>query len=392
MKISKLLAIFSFTFFLVSCSSASVKTDTHTQNQKAFANEDTYILYALYAEQIGDYMSAASFFKKLYDKSSKKEYLYHYLGDLLVLKNYTKVIKIVDKETEKKTEDISLERIKIVALSELYRLQEAAELSKKVLEKSKDVKDYLLISDIYVKLEKPKTALKYLNTYINSNGCSEKICSKIVMLYANLNDVEGVLKTYLRLYSLDKDEEIAKKIVQIYAYKKDFINMMDFLEKSRSDDESLLELYANYQKYTKAYNLAKELYEKSSNIEYLARSAIYEYESSVDKNDKKMLEKVVKTLEKVVDNDKLPLYLNYLGYILIDHNLDIKEGMKYIQEALEAEPDSVYYLDSLAWGYFKMGNCKKADSIMQSLQNRKGADNEEVVLHVDAIHKCLEKR
>jgi len=391
MKIYKLFVIFSFAFFFASCSSASVKTNTDRGSQKVFANEDTYILYALYAEQIRDYSSAATFFKRLYKKSSKKEYLYRYLGDLLVLKNYTKVIAIVDKTTKGTLEDVSLQRIKIVALSELFRLKEAATLSKKVVEKSKDVKDYLLLSDIYIKLKKPKMALKYLNTYINSNGCSKKICSKIIMLYANINDVEGVLKTYLRLYSLDKEEDIAKKIVQIYAYKKDFVNMMNFLENSRSDDESLLELYANFQKYDKAYVLAKELYEKSSNMEYLAKSAIYEYESSVNKNDKKMLSKVISTLEKVVDNEKRPLYLNYLGYIMVDHEVNIKDGMRYIKEALEAEPNSVYYLDSLAWGYYKMGNCKKADSIMQSLENRDGADNEEVLLHVNAIHKCLKK-
>ena len=44
--------------------------------------------------------------------------------------------------------------------------------------------------------------------------------------------------------------------------------------------------------------------------------------------------------------------------------MDIKKGIKLVKEALLKEPNSPFYLDSLAWGYYKIGKCKEAKKIM----------------------------
>ena len=46
---------------------------------------------------------------------------------------------------------------------------------------------------------------------------------------------------------------------------------------------------------------------------------------------------------------------NYLGYMLADRGVRLDESVKYIQKALELEPNNGAYLDSLGWAYFKMG-------------------------------------
>jgi tetratricopeptide (TPR) repeat protein len=46
---------------------------------------------------------------------------------------------------------------------------------------------------------------------------------------------------------------------------------------------------------------------------------------------------------------------NYLGYMLADRGIRLDESVKYIQKALELEPNNGAYLDSLGWAYFKMG-------------------------------------
>ncbi|MEJ2414378.1 MAG: hypothetical protein P8Y22_03805, partial [Sulfurimonas sp.] len=62
--------IFLFIFlsmFFVAC---STKQEVLPQaNKKAFAEEDTYIMYALRAEQVKSYKSAAKLFAELYDHS-----------------------------------------------------------------------------------------------------------------------------------------------------------------------------------------------------------------------------------------------------------------------------------------------------------------------------------
>ena len=411
--------------FLASCAGTNPDLNTLKANQKAFAEEDAYILFALRAEQVNENKAASQLFTTLYEKSGKKEYLYRSLENDLIAKEYEEVIRIIDEVSDSSFDDYTLVRVKVIALMELYKLDEARTLATELVGKSSAVNDYLLVSDVYIKRQEYDTALKYLESayikdynekildkmsivlYVNlqrkkdaiaqlethtrMHGCSRLICHRLIGFYSNENNVDGLLSVYLRLYSVDKSEEIAEKIIQIYSYKKDYIKLMDFLEESKSDNKALFELYSFTKNYNKAYLLADELYAKTGDINYLGQSAIYEYESANDKNDKKLLESVVDKLEKVVQTDTNPLYLNYLGYVLIDHNVDVKRGMKYIEKVLLVQPNSSFYLDSLAWGYYKLGKCKKAKEIMNRVVTLEGGDDPEVKKHVRIIDKCIKK-
>jgi tetratricopeptide (TPR) repeat protein len=167
--------------------------------------------------------------------------------------------------------------------------------------------------------------------------------------------------------------------------------MMEFLEDSKTNDELLFQLYVQLKKYDKAWPLADKLYKESGSINFLGQSAIFEYESAKDKNDKKMQKSVIKKLRDVIKLKRDGIYLNYLGYLLIDHDIDVKEGIVFVREALKQEPNSAYYLDSLAWGYYKLSNCERAKSIMDMVSKMKGGDNPEVVKHIKIIDKCYKK-
>jgi tetratricopeptide (TPR) repeat protein len=56
---------------------------------------------------------------------------------------------------------------------------------------------------------------------------------------------------------------------------------------------------------------------------------------------------------------------NYLGYMLADRGVRLEESVKYIQKALELEPNNGAYLDSLGWAYFKMKRLDLAESHLQ---------------------------
>jgi tetratricopeptide (TPR) repeat protein len=51
---------------------------------------------------------------------------------------------------------------------------------------------------------------------------------------------------------------------------------------------------------------------------------------------------------------------NYLGYMLADRGVRLEESVKYIQKALQLEPNNGAYLDSLGWAYYKMDRCDLA--------------------------------
>lgn len=394
--------------------------------EKVFENEDIYILSALHLEETGDNNGASNLFGTLYEITAKKEYLYRSLKNDLAANENERVIKRVDEISNDKIEDFELARIKIIALIKHGELAEAKELAVRLVELSNDVDDYLLTSEIYVKLKKYNTAIKYLESayiknyeerilekmaiilYVNLDrkkdaiaqlethsrihGCSKSICSKLIGFYSNDNNIEGLLSTYLRLYKIDSSEDVAQKIVQIYGYKKNYPKMIEFLQKSKIDNALLLQLYIQTKDYKKAVPVAKELYEDSGDVIYLGQNAIFEYESSENKNDKAMQKRVVAKLEEVVRTKKEGIFLNYLGYLLIDHEIDVKKGIEYVKKALKIEPKAAYYLDSLAWGYYKLNECEKAAKIMQEIADMNEGSNEEIMQHTKAIKECLKKQ
>ena len=52
---------------------------------------------------------------------------------------------------------------------------------------------------------------------------------------------------------------------------------------------------------------------------------------------------------------------NYLGYMLADRGVRLEESVKYIQKALELEPNNAAYMDSLGWAYYKMNRYDLAE-------------------------------
>ena len=414
-------------FFIIlsfsGCFDGVKPSDKTKVSQKVFEEEDTYILLALRAEELKDYNTSASIFNTLYEKSNKKEYLYKSLNSDLFARKYKQVISKIDKISDSEEDNYMLIRIKLIALVGLEQYEEARFLAIDLVEATHQVNDYILVSEIYVKQKKYNTAIKYLEsayvqnynekildkisivlyvnlqrkkdaiaqleTHLRVHGCSRLICSRLIGFYSNENNIDGLLSIYLRFYDMKSNEKIAKKIVQIYVYKKDYIRLVSFLKKSKSDDNLLLELYINVKNYKSAFPLAFKLYEITGKINYLGQSAIFEYESSKNKSDKNMQKKIIDKLKKVLKIKEDSLYLNYLGYLLIDHDIDAKEGIKYIKRALKMEPNSLYYLDSLAWGYYKLGNCKKAKVIMKKVLKLDSKDDNEVLTHINAINKCL---
>ncbi|MDQ7045626.1 MAG: hypothetical protein Q9M32_06925 [Sulfurimonas sp.] len=426
----KLLLLIGFLIFTGCAQKTSMleeKTlkETKHNNKKMFNEEDSLIMFALRSEQVKDFSSAAQIFETLYVKSLRKEYMHRSLQNRLFLKQNQLVIDRVDAITNKHLDDFILVRLKIVGLIQMNRFQEAQDLAIALVEVSEDEADYILLSDIYigqekfdeavkylesgyskkysekildrmaillyVNLDRKKDAIAYLETHTMLHACSVVICKRLISFYSNENNVEGLLSAYLRYYKVDAKPEVAEQIVQLYGYKKDYPQLILFLQESQSDDVTLLQLYTSSKNYTKAFPLAKNIYDETGEIKYLGESVIYEYEAQKDKNDKAFLSSISKKFEEVLKQDSSSLYLNYFGYVLIDHDIDVSKGIEYIKKALVMEPDSAYYLDSLAWGHYKLRQCSDALRIIKKVRKLDGGDDAEVVRHHELIKKCKGK-
>jgi len=55
-----------------------------------------------------------------------------------------------------------------------------------------------------------------------------------------------------------------------------------------------------------------------------------------------------------------PNALNFLGYMLADHNRDLTRAEALIRQAVELDPDNGAYIDSLGWVYYRLGRLDEA--------------------------------
>jgi tetratricopeptide (TPR) repeat protein len=85
----------------------------------------------------------------------------------------------------------------------------------------------------------------------------------------------------------------------------------------------------------------------------------------------KKYEKAEETFKRVLSVDPLNSSAsNYLGYMLADRGIRLEESVKYIQKALELEPDNGAYLDSLGWAYFKMARYDLAEPPLEKAAHK----------------------
>jgi tetratricopeptide (TPR) repeat protein len=73
------------------------------------------------------------------------------------------------------------------------------------------------------------------------------------------------------------------------------------------------------------------------------------------------LDELVHEMEEAIRLDpKHADALNYLGYTYTERDMRLEEAVTLIQRALAVKPQNGYYLDSLAWAYFKLGRLQEA--------------------------------
>ena len=407
-------------FFLAGC---SVKEATVNQvGKKSFANEDYMILQALDSQQAGKYKIAMELYKKLYEKSKKIGYLIEATKISFLSNDIQATRDLLQKALKEAPNNNELKRIEIGFFIKQKKYKQAEQSSLELLKREKSERNLNIVGTIYLQMKKYPLALKYfesaysmdnnanallhivdieynylnkkadaialLETHIRMQSCERNTCFKLIEIYGKEKNIDGVISTYKKLYKRFGQDAYAKKVIELLMYLKDKNGAIRFLEKSGYNQEMLLDIYASSGDFKSAYKVAKKLYDKSSHLVYLGKMAIYEYELNKNKIDKKILDSVAKKFEKVVYKMHNALFYNYYGYLLIDHDVDVKKGIGLVNEALLKEPNSPFYLDSLAWGYYKEGRCKEAKKIMDKLI--KNSKEEELLMHSEKINKCVD--
>ncbi len=409
-------------FVLTGCATKEVEVYNQT-TKKAFEEEDNLIFQALLYQQKNDYVNAKKVYHTLYDQSQKKVYLTELAG-LSLITNDKDTMALIQEGLAKYPNDQTFRRLLVGQYVKEKRYTEAEKEILSLLSEEKSVQHLSIAGNVYLQMQSYDLALKYfesayklepseellnsivevlyrflgrkadalsyLETYASTQGCGQAVCFKLIDIYGRDRNVKGLISTYKKLYKENPNDEIARKIVELMLYSKDNNGAVTFLEKTGRHSDLLLQVYGSLKRYPEAYALASKLYDESKNLDYLGKMAIYEYELNKNNLSLEVLQSVSKKFETVTASLQDALYFNYYGYLLIDHDIDVAKGITLVQKALAIEPNSPFYLDSLAWGLYKQGKCEQASEIMKLFGEN--ISEAELIVHRDAINKCLKEK
>jgi tetratricopeptide (TPR) repeat protein len=122
---------------------------------------------------------------------------------------------------------------------------------------------------------------------------------------------------------------------------------------------SLVQIYEKGKKFDEEAKAIDQIEKLSQSKEekqaaWFARGAMYERAKKVELAEAEFR----KILQ---ENPDRPDVLNYLGYMLADHNLRLNEALEMITKAVQMDPNNGAYLDSLGWVHYKLGHLPEAE-------------------------------
>jgi tetratricopeptide (TPR) repeat protein len=247
-----------------------------------------------------------------------------------------------------------------------------------------------------------------LDTTAKKNYTKEERENRIILLerlsgFYSLNDqVEPAVEALRQVAELDHDQDaaMAAKIVLTYrlgknlpkaqreadaalkkwpedralrASRADVLADMGQTDAAAAEMRKLLDGKSDLEIYLE---LAGQIYDRGRKFDEEAKALDSAEKLAVSKEDKigiwfqrgAMYEKMKKIdlaeaeFRKIleVSPDYAPA-LNYLGYMLADRNVKLAEALTLITKALDLEPNSGAYLDSLGWVYYKMNRLPEAE-------------------------------
>ncbi len=177
--------------------------------------------------------------------------------------------------------------------------------------------------------------------------------------------------TYLKIpkesdYYVDAQRNIAFNYSRENGFD-DVENKIKLIVKKNIEDYQLKKFLADFYRIEKKFAFAIKIYselieENPNDLWYTLylRGICYEQSNNWQKAELDFLQSL-----KIKTNS--PNVLNYLAYGWIERDIKIEESLVMLTDAYNANPDSHYILDSLAWAYFKKKDYIKAAELMEEV-------------------------
>ncbi|PAF44679.1 ATP-dependent nuclease subunit B [Helicobacter sp. 11S02596-1] len=399
--------------------------------------EDYYLMIASDAFNRGDFETAKDDYLVLYEETNQIAYARQAAVCAASMGDFETALKlaILYQETTKDTNDLPTNKIiadgyirmgdikKAISLLETIKKKEDSlsvdnVLGTLYLSQKEFGKAFLLLDrfynethdeealekiiTIYLAKNNKTAALNLLKSHLRKYGCSSQLCEKSFNTFAQFNDLTDAQEVFKEIYEKSPTIENARYYIWILASQKKYKQAQEIAQTFPLDRHLLLDLYVVQKDFAGASKQASLIYQEQKDPKYLALEAVYLYEA-MQTPQKDTIKKVVQKLENALNQRKKEIssikenlnhqdafFYNFLGYMLIDYDMNIKKGIDYVKVALGIDPSSISYVDSLAWGYYKLGKCKEAQKIFSTIPKDQIEIEPELKAHFEAINTCAQ--
>ena len=196
--------------------------------------------------------------------------------------------------------------------------------------------DFLSASLLH-SLELFDEAMLSYKTIPNNHYLSSLAVIQLANLLSLNNQKDAAIKTLLDYLETKTSFKVKMTLGDHYRYQSDW-------EKAQAIYTQIIE----NEKYALDPNMWNTFYR---------RGIAYERNKQMDLAEKDFV-------EALKLNNNQPDVLNYLGYSWIDSDKNMLKAKNMIELALEQKPDDAYFIDSLAWYYFKVSDFDQANSLL----------------------------
>jgi tetratricopeptide (TPR) repeat protein len=272
------------------------------------------------------------------------------------------IYQTVLREVNRGNREVRQRLVRLLLKEKAYD-QALAFLRDVVAEFPDDVEAQLRIGLIYGELKDYPKAIEQIKQVLSSRPKELRVRDHLAYLYEEMKDYEQAIREYQTIIQVDDQ------------YSDAYLHLGYLLYRLKRGDEALpyfRRVVALNPRMTEAvlmlgltllqvtrYEDAIEAFKDGLGKNPDSPDLHFNLGTAYDKMGR--LDELIVEMEEAIRLDpKHADALNYLGYTYAERDMRLGDAVVLIQKALEIKPRNGYYLDSLAWAYYKLGRYQEA--------------------------------
>lgn len=227
----------------------------------------------------------------------------------------------------------------------------------------------LQLSRVFVEKKAFSNAIETILPVVKTRSADIRLNVYLASLYEENNEIENALGVYNSILERNPNEyEVRLRLGSLYFYKlKNPQEALSQGELARKINPQRAESYlfnGLILHDTQLYQDAVETF--LSGIERNPKTPDLYFHLGATFDKLQRFDDMVYQMERAIElAPEHANALNYLGYTFADKGVRLNEAVELINRALVLRPDDGYFMDSLAWAYYRQGDLSGALALLQ---------------------------